>query len=101
MQDNDLEKIALIYDHAGRELYKTMFKQAAPLPPGLFSGKKGLAKLLGIGAGGTGAYAYGKYKGKKEGEADDVQLANVAYRKGINDGARALLSRIRQQMGGA
>lgn len=98
---DDMEKVALLYDEMGRKLFHTMVKEAKKLPPGLFSGKKGLAKLVGLGAAGTGAYAFGKSRGRKEGEADDVQLANAAYRKGINDGARALLQRIRQQMRGA
>lgn len=100
MQNDDIEKVALFYDEMGRELYHSMIKEAKKLPPGMFSGKAGLAKLVGLGGAGGGAYAYGKYKGKKEGEEDDVQLANVAYKKGMNDGAQAILQRIRQQMRG-
>ncbi|MHC4644903.1 MAG: hypothetical protein ACYTBJ_05345 [Planctomycetota bacterium] len=91
----EFEKLAMFYDNLGREL----FKQARKLPPGMFSGRKGALKLVAGAGAGTAAYLGGKASGKKEGEKDDVQIANRAYQAGVKRGAMAVLQRLRS-MGG-
>jgi hypothetical protein len=104
------EKIASYYDGLGRELFWGMFnngvdvlnKEAAAgrrLPPGAFSGKKGILKLLGLGGLGAGGYAVGAARERKKATEDDVALANRAYRAGVQRGAQAVLARMRG-MGG-
>ena len=94
--DSELEKIASYYDGLGRELARQMIKTARKLPPGAFSGKKGLAKILGLGALGGGGFALGKAKGTSEGKEDDVGIANEAYRAGMRRGAMAVIQKLRQ-----
>lgn len=108
-QMDSMEKIAAYYDSMGRELFWGMLNSridylektgaARKLPPGVFSGKKGLLKLLGLGALGGGGFAAGAHVAKKRGERDDVELANRAYQMGVKRGAMAVLQKLRG-MGG-
>lgn len=91
-----MEKIAAYYDSLGRQLFWGMMKEAkGKLPPGMFSGKAGLLKLLGAGGIGAGGYAMGAAKEKKKATEDDVEIANKAYRAGVQRGAQAVLARLR------
>jgi hypothetical protein len=94
--DSELEKLASYYDGLGRELARQMIKVARKLPPGAFSGKKGLMKILGLGALGGGGFALGKSRGKAEGKQDDVAIANQAYKAGMRRGAMAVIQKLRQ-----
>jgi hypothetical protein len=94
--DSELEKIASFYDGLGRNLARQMMKTARKLPPGMFSGKKGLAKVLGLGTLGAGGFALGKSSGKTEGKKDDVAIANQAYKAGMRRGAMAVIQKLRQ-----
>jgi hypothetical protein len=94
-----VEKLAACYDEIGRQMARDMLKEARKLPPGMFSGRAGVMKLLaGTGLVG-GGYAIGKHKAKKKGEQDDVQIAQKAYAAGVQRGARAVIQKLRQ-MGG-
>lgn len=106
-QMDSMEKLAAYYDGMGRELFwgmlnnrvEAMQKVARKLPPGTFSGKKGLLKLLGLGALGGGGFAAGSHMAKKRGEKDDVALANRAYQMGVKRGATMVIQKLRG-MGG-
>lgn len=95
------EKIASYYDGLGRGLFWEMvengLEKAAKrkLPPGAFSGKKGVMKLLGLGGLGAGSYAVGASREKKRGAKDDVEIANRAYQAGVRRGAQAVLAKLR------
>lgn len=95
----ELEKIASYYDGLGRQLAHRMFKIAAKLPPGMFSGRKGMLKLLAGGAAGAGVYGIGKSRGKSEAGKDDVAIADQAYRAGMQRGAMAVIQKLREQSG--
>lgn len=91
-----MEKIAAYYDGLGRQLFWGLYKEAkGKLPPGMFSGKAGLMKLLGIGGVGAGGAALGSSYQKKKGTEDDVAIANRAYQAGVQRGAQAVLAKLR------
>lgn len=91
-----VEKIAAYYDGLGRQLFWGLYKEAkGKLPPGMFSGKAGLMKLLGVGGVGAGGYAAGSARQKAKGTEDDVEIANKAYRAGVQRGAQAVLAKLR------
>lgn len=91
-----MEKVAAYYDSLGRQLFWGMMKEAkGKLPPGMFSGKAGLAKLLGISGVGVGGYAAGSARQKSKGTEDDVAIANRAYKAGVQRGAQAVLAKLR------
>ena len=93
---DSMEKLAAYYDDLGRQLFWGMMKEAkGKLPPGAFSGKAGLMKLLGIGGVGAGGYAMGSARQKKKGTEDDVEIANKAYQAGVRRGAQAVLAKLR------
>ena len=94
--DSELEKIASYYDGLGRDLARQMIKVARKLPPGMFSGKKGLLKLMAGGAAGAGLYAGGKASGRSDAGKDDVAIADQAYRAGMRRGAMAVIQKLRQ-----
>lgn len=94
--NSELEKLASFYDGLGRQLARQMIKTARKLPSGMFSGKKGLLKLLGGTAAGAGLYAGGKASGKAEAAEDDVMIANKAYQAGMRRGAMAVIQKLRQ-----
>lgn len=94
-----MEKIAAYYDDLGRQLFWGMMKEAkGKMPPGMFSGKAGLAKLLGVTGIGAGGYAAGSARQKKKGTEDDVAIASKAYQAGVRRGAQAVLAKL-QGMG--
>jgi len=88
-------KLAAEYDETGRELARALFKTARKLPPGMFSGKRGILKLLAGGALLGGSYAGGKARAQSAAKQDDVAIAQQAYRAGIQRGAQAVLQRLR------
>ena len=96
---DSIEKLASYYDGLGRAMARQMVKEARKLPPGMFSGKAGLLKLLGGAGLAGGGYTMGKSKAKGEAEQDDVMIAQKAYRAGVQRGAQAVLARLRA-MGG-
>jgi hypothetical protein len=97
---DSIEKLAACYDEIGREMARGMFKEAAKLPPGMFSGRAGIMKLLaGAGIGG-GAYATGKYKAGKDAEKDDVEIAQGAYQAGVRRGAQAVIQQLKNMRQG-
>ena len=96
---DSIEKLASCYDAIGREMARSMLKEAAKLPPGMFSGRAGIMKLLaGTGLAG-GGYAAGKYKAGKNAEKDDVQIAQGAYQAGVRRGAQAVIQQLKRSMG--
>lgn len=91
-----MEKIAAYYDDLGRQLFWGMMKEAkGKLPPGAFSGKAGLMRLLGIGGAGAGGAALGSSYQKKKSTEDDVAIASKAYKAGVQRGAQAVLAKLR------
>lgn len=93
---DSVEKLAACYDEIGRQMAREMMKEARKLPPGMFSGRGGIMKLLaGAGLAG-GGYAVGGRRAKKKAEEDDVQIAQRAYQAGVQRGARAVIQRLRQ-----
>jgi len=96
---NELEKLANYYDSLGREMAQGLMKTARRLPPGMFSGREGIMKLLAGGAAGTGLYAFGKNRGKKTERKNDVVIANQAYQAGVKRGAGAVIARLRAMSG--
>jgi hypothetical protein len=97
---DSVEKLAACYDEIGREMAREFMKEARKLPPGMFSGKAGVMKLLAGGGLAGGGYAFGKHKAKKKGEQDDVQIAQKAYRAGVQRGAQAVIQRLKQMGAG-
>lgn len=105
------EKIASYYDGLGRQMFWGMLETGAArmekvaaakgrkLPPGMFSGKKGILKLLAAGGLGAGGYALGGARARAKATEDDVALANRAYKAGVQRGAQAVLAKLRA-MGG-
>lgn len=91
----EMQKIASHYDAIGRSMAQQMLKEARKLPPGMFSGKAGVMKLLGAGALGGGGYMAGKARAKGQAEKDDVAIAQKAYHAGVQRGAHAVIQKLR------
>lgn len=96
---NEFEKLASYYDGLGRKMAQDMFKTAARLPPGMFSGRSGILKLLAGGAAAGGFYAGGKARGRSEEKKNDTVIARRAYQAGVQRGASAVMSRLRALSG--
>ena len=95
-QIDSIEKLASCYDEIGRHMAQQMFKQARKLPPGAFSGKKGLLKLLGVGGVGAVGYGIGAHQAKSKAKEDDVAIAQQAYHAGVRRGVGAIMQKLRE-----
>ncbi len=91
-----MEKIASYYDSLGRALFHSLVKEAKVAPK---AGMSTLGKIL-AGTGLTaGGYTVGSVRQKGKATEDDVEIANRAYKAGVQRGARAAIAHF-QRMGG-